>query len=66
MILHLDFETRSLVDLNVRGLDNYASDPSTSVLLAAYAFGDGKVKLWQTHLTPMPEDLEDALHDCIW
>lgn len=59
--LHLDYETRSCCDLEVRGLDNYVHDPSTQVLLAAYAFGDRAVKLWQPHLAPMPEDLRDAL-----
>jgi len=62
--LHLDFETRSRIPLDVRGLDNYAKDPSTSVLLCAYAFGDRAPKLWQPHLDPkIPADLEDALND---
>src|ERR1700728_3225825 len=59
--LYLDYETRSCCDLEVRGLDNYVHDSSTQVLLAAYAFGERAVKLWQPHLTPMPEDLRDAL-----
>ena len=59
--LHLDYETRSVIPLDVRGLDNYARDPSTRVLLAAYAFGDRAVKLWQPHLNPMPDDLREAL-----
>lgn len=58
----LDYETKSLIPLDERGLDNYARDPSTAILLAAYAFGDGKPKLWQPHLNPqIPEDLEEAL-----
>ena len=62
--LWLDYESRSQIDLDERGLDNYAQDPSTEVLLAAYAFGEAKPKLWQPHLTPqIPADLEDALHD---
>lgn len=62
--LHLDFETRSRLDLSVRGLHNYACDPSTQVLLCAYAFGDRAPKLWQPHLDPkIPADLEDALND---
>jgi DNA polymerase len=61
-MLHLDFETRSEIELDERGLDNYARDPTTQVLLAAYAFDDQKPKLWQPHLNPkIPEDLEDAL-----
>jgi DNA polymerase len=66
----LDYETRSLLPLDERGLDNYAADKSTTVLLAAYAFGDGSPKLWQPHIAPqIPADLEDALNDCfttIW
>lgn len=61
MICHLDYETRSCVPLDERGLDNYVHDPSTEVILAAYAFDDHAVKLWQPHLGPMPDDLRDAL-----
>ena len=60
--LWLDYETRSTIDLDTRGLDNYARSPDTQILLAAYAFGDHKPKLWQPHLNPeIPTDLEDAL-----
>lgn len=63
--LWLDYETRSVLSLEERGLDNYVRDPSTIVLLAAYAFNDSAPKLWQPHLKPeMPPDLEDALNDC--
>lgn len=62
--LWLDYETRSVISLDERGLDNYAHDKSTQVLLAAYAFGDRVPKLWQPHLNPqLPSDLEDALLD---
>lgn len=58
----LDYETRSCIDLEERGLDNYARDSSTQVLMAAYAFEDRAPKLWQPHLNPkMPEDLADTL-----
>ena len=46
MGLHIDFETRSILDLSKCGADAYAAHPSTSVLCMAYAFGDGEVKLW--------------------
>jgi DNA polymerase bacteriophage-type len=46
-ILHLDLETRSAADLPVCGLDNYASDPTTDVHCAAYAFDDEPVALWR-------------------
>jgi DNA polymerase len=38
----------------------YATDPSTSVILAAYAFDDDPVNLWQPHLEGMPHDLAAA------
>lgn len=60
---HLDYETRSEIPLDERGLDNYSRDKSTSVILAAYAEGDHKVKLWEPHLSPMPTELKDALTD---
>lgn len=68
--LWLDYETRSLIPLDVRGLDNYARDKSTQVLMAAYALNDRKPKLWQPHLDPqIPPELEDALcspFDQVW
>lgn len=63
-ICWLDYETRSVVDLEEQGLDNYIRDPSTQVLMAAYAFGTRTPKLWQPHLNPtLPPDLEEALRD---
>jgi DNA polymerase len=63
-VLWLDYESRSRVDLDTYGLDNYAHDESTKILLAAYAFGDKAPKLWQPHLEPkIPAELEDALLD---
>ena len=60
----LDWETRSVLDLEEVGLDVYLSHPSTEIILASYAFGDRKVKLWEPHLKPqMPADLEDMLLD---
>ena len=62
--LWLDFESRSCVDLDTYGLDNYVHDKSTQVLLAAYAINDKSPKLWQPHLDPkIPTELEDALLD---
>src|ERR1035437_1630984 len=63
MDLWLDFETRSLVNLKNCGLDRYAKDPSTTVLMLAYAFDDGPVSLWEPHLGPMPDALTKALAD---
>jgi len=69
--VHLDWETRSEIPLDVRGLHNYASHSSTQIILGAYAEGDQKVKLWQPHLEPLPAELREALEDpfvtvCAW
>jgi DNA polymerase len=62
--LHLDFETRSEIDLSERGLDNYARHPSTKTLMLAYAINDGKVHLWEPHRSAkMPAELSEALAD---
>ena len=44
--LHIDFETRSIVDLKKTGVYVYAADMSTDVWCAAYAVDDEPVKLW--------------------
>ena len=46
MILWVDFETRSRVDLGAKGVYNYAQDMSTEVLCMSYAFDDGPVQTW--------------------
>ena len=53
-ILYIDFETFSVCDLKVRGLDNYAHDPSTGIHCLAYAFGEEPVELWYPGINPMP------------
>lgn len=45
--LHIDFETRSAVDLKKTGVHRYAEDPSTDVWCAAFAVDDGPVELWR-------------------
>ena len=54
MILWIDFETRSRVDLGSKGVYNYAQDMSTEVLCMSYAFDDGEVVTW-TPNQPFPE-----------
>jgi DNA polymerase len=54
--LHIDFETRSTVDLKAAGLHNYATDMSTDVWCMAYAFDDGPVELWAMN-DPAPIDV---------
>lgn len=59
--LHLDFETRSLLNLPDVGLDNYAKHDSTEVLMLAWAFGNEDVELWEPRLGPMPQRLHEGL-----
>src|SRR6185437_14351934 len=47
--LHIDFETRSTVDLKKAGLDNYARHPTTDIWCMALAFDDGEPRLWAPH-----------------
>ena len=47
MIVHLDMESYSEIDLTKVGVYRYADDPSTDVLLASYAIGDGPVRRWR-------------------
>jgi DNA polymerase bacteriophage-type len=62
--LWLDFETRSYVDLKDCGLDRYAKDETTEVLMLAWAFDEDEVKLWLPILgEPMPEELQAGLVD---
>lgn len=62
--LFLDFETYSKVDLKKCGLDVYARDKSTKVLMLAFAFGNGPVEQWvPAEGEKMPRHLRDALDD---
>lgn len=44
--LHIDFETRSTVDLKAAGLDNYAKHATTDVWCMAWVFGDREIFVW--------------------
>jgi DNA polymerase len=44
--LHIDFETRSRVDLKKAGLDVYSRDASTDVLCMAFALGADGTEIW--------------------
>lgn len=44
--LHIDFETRSRVNLIKEGAYNYAVHPSTSLICLSYGFGDDKPTSW--------------------
>ena len=56
-VLHLDFETRSFVNLFEAGAYNYAKDPTTSIICMAYAFDEGPVALWIPS-DPFPEEVD--------
>ena len=58
--LHLDFESRSAVDLKKTGVYVYAEDPTTDVWCAAYAVDDGPVELWTPDM-PAPDAIFDAV-----
>lgn len=62
-MLHMDYETRSEIDLPEFGLHNYATDKSTKVLMLAYAFGEEEPRLWLPHESPLPKELEDAFRN---
>ena len=46
LALHLDWESRGVVDLRDVGLHNYARDKDTDLWLGAYAFGDEEPIVW--------------------
>jgi DNA polymerase len=56
--LHIDFESRSRTSLPDRGLDNYCADPSTQVLMMAWAVNDALPEVWFPAAGPMPEHIE--------
>lgn len=58
MIVSIDFETRSAVDLRKTGVYVYASDASTDVWCMAYAFDDEEPKVWRPG-DPIDTRLED-------
>lgn len=66
-ILWIDFETCSAAELGGKdsvGLYNYATHPSTKVLMMAYKLPDSKaVELWFPHLSEMPRYLYADLHN---
>lgn len=62
--LHFDFETYSEADIKKVGSDVYAQDPSTEVLMCAYAFDDDDVQLWvPAKGEPLPQELLRAWLD---
>jgi DNA polymerase len=45
--LHLDVETRSVVDLKLAGPWVYAQHASTDLWCACWAIGDGAIQTWR-------------------
>ncbi len=46
LVAHIDFETRSTVDLKKSGVYRYAEDPSTEILCMSWCVGDEAVQSW--------------------
>lgn len=63
--VHLDFETRSAVDLNKCGVEVYAAHPSTEMLCMSWAFDDGPVHSWSIEQTNATRSDRLALRDHI-
>ncbi len=60
--LHLDWETRSVLDLKEVGLYNYSRHTGTDIWCGAYAFGDEEPELWIPG-EPCPPRIEKHVAD---
>lgn len=61
---HIDYETKSEVNLPDVGAHLYATHPSTEVIWAAWSFDYGPVQQWDSATgEPVPQELLDALAD---
>lgn len=64
-MLHLDFESASIVNLKTQGLDRYVRDVSTKVLMLGWAFDEDEPEIWEPRLGAMPKEVCAALRsDC--
>jgi len=61
MIVSVDFETRSPVDIRTRGAFVYFEHLRAEVLMAAYRIDDGPLKLWTFRDDEPPRDLWAAI-----
>lgn len=59
--LHLDYETRSRIDLFDRGLYIYAADKSTEIICLAWAFSQEDPEIWIPG-TPFPQRVLDHIN----
>lgn len=56
LVLRLDWETRSDVNLKTEGIYRYVESPHTDALLASYKFGAGPLQRWRRG-EPCPADI---------
>lgn len=66
ILIHLDFETYSELDLKRVGAFKYAEHSSTEVLVMCYAFNNGPVRIWTPYLNRFsspPQELFDRLEN---
>ena len=59
-VLHRDYESRGVLELESVGAWRYAADSRTEILCCAYAVDDEPVKLWLPGNPPPPEFFEAA------
>ena len=70
---HIDFETRSAVDLRKAGMHRYAEDPTTEIVCMSWRLGDGPVQRWRPG-EPTPSEIfwpgvvahNAGFERCIW
>jgi len=60
-VLHLDYESRSEVDLLKQGAYIYAADQSTDIICLGWAFDDDTPDIWKPG-EPFPECIRDHLN----
>jgi DNA polymerase len=60
--LHIDFETRSTVDLKKSNAYIYFDDPTTDLWCAAWAFGDDEPRVWLPG-EPCPPEIAKHVED---
>lgn len=62
VLIHLDFETFSFVNVKYVGAYRYAMDGSTQIILCCWSIGDGPVHIWQIG-DPIPEELNRLIRE---
>lgn len=61
MILHVDFETKSILDLKICGLDRYVR--KAEVLMLAWAFDNDEPVIWDPRFSPLPKPVAKAIRE---